>query len=177
MILILMGVAGSGKSSVAEALHRQTGWDFVEGDNYHPQSNREKMAAGMPLTDEDRAPWLDALQTILARWSRENRNGILTCSALKKSYRGRLTGGIANTQLIWLDPPPETLASRLAHRTGHYFNPTLLTSQLATLEAPDSSEDALHITAIAPPNELARQILERLRIKMKQKPPENHLTN
>lgn len=160
MILILMGVAGSGKSSVAEALCELTVWTFAEGDDFHPESNREKMAAGVALNDEDRAPWLDALHEVLLNWERAGVNGILTCSALKKIYRERLTSGIENTHLIWLDPPRAATKSRLAHRAGHYFNPALLSSQLETLEPPTADEKALHITATEPPEILAQQILQ-----------------
>jgi gluconokinase len=159
MILILMGVAGSGKSSVAEALAEQTGWLFAEGDEFHPEINREKMAAGVPLTDQDRAPWLDSLHQVLLSWEREGVSGILTCSALKKSYREQLMRSIPNSHLVWLDPPLPVLESRLAHRTGHYFNPALLESQLETLEPPAEGENVLHFTSLAPPEDLARQIL------------------
>jgi gluconokinase len=144
VIVVLMGVSGSGKSTLAEALVARTGWVFAEGDDYHSEANRAKMKAGIPLTDEDRLPWLDALHGVLAGWRRDGISGILTCSALKQSYRARLMGGIDGVRLVWLDPDRATLEFRMAHRTGHYMNPNLLGSQIATLEPPEG-EDVLHL--------------------------------
>jgi gluconokinase len=136
LIVVVMGVSGSGKSTLAARLVERTGWAFAEGDDYHSAVNRAKMAAGTALTDDDRLPWLDTLHDVLAGWEREGANGILTCSALKQSYRERLLAGIADARLVWLDPPRTLIEDRLALRTGHYMNPKLLDSQLATLEAP-----------------------------------------
>lgn len=152
MIVIVMGVSGAGKSTLAARLAERTGWSFAEGDDYHPEANKAKMAAGIALTDEDRLPWLDALRAVVDGWQREGRHGILTCSALKESYRERLAGGIADLRFVWLDPSRLVLEDRLAHRAGHYMNPNLLGSQLATLEPPqgalrlagdESSEEAV----------------------------------
>jgi gluconokinase len=136
VIVVVMGVSGSGKSTLAARLVERTGWAFAEGDDYHSAANRAKMTAGTALTDDDRLPWLDALHDVLAGWEREGANGILTCSALKQSYRERLLAGLADARLVWLDPPRALLENRLALRKGHYMNPKLLDSQLATLEAP-----------------------------------------
>jgi gluconokinase len=133
LILVVMGVSGSGKSTLAARLVERTGWAFAEGDDYHSEQNRAKMAAGTPLTDEDRLPWLDELHRVLADWQQHSASGILTCSALKESYRERLLADIAEPRLVWL-----------GHRTGHYMNPKLLDSQLATLEAPQGT-NVLHL--------------------------------
>jgi len=139
LIVVVMGVSGSGKSTLAALLVERTGWAFAEGDDFHPQANKAKMAAGIALTDEDRLPWLDALHSVLAGWASEDRSGVLTCSALKQSYRERLTAGIEGIRFVWLDPPQALLQERLARRTGHYMNPNLLSSQLATLEPPQEA--------------------------------------
>jgi gluconokinase len=144
VIVVLMGVSGSGKSTLAEALVARTGWLFAEGDDYHSEANRAKMKAGIALTDEDRLPWLDALHAVLEGWRRDGISGILTCSALKQRYRARLMGGIDGARLVWLDPDRATLEFRMAHRTGHYMNPNLLDSQIATLEPP-VGEEVLHL--------------------------------
>jgi gluconokinase len=157
MILLIMGVSGSGKSTVAAALVARTGCAFAEGDDFHSAANKERMASGIPLTDEDRLPWLDALHAVLANWDREGKSGILTCSALKQTYRDRLLADIPDARLIWLDPPRALLEDRLAHRTGHYMNPKLLDSQLATLEIP-SGPNVLRLAGGEPADQLVEQI-------------------
>ena len=144
MILVLMGVSGSGKSTLAAGLVTKTGWSFAEGDDYHSQANRNKMASGIALNDEDRKPWLNELHEILSAWKRNGASGILTCSALKASYRERLAAELDELRFVWLDPPRAQLEERLAHRAGHYMNPNLLGSQLATLEPP-AGVDVLHL--------------------------------
>jgi gluconokinase len=144
-IVIVMGVSGSGKSHLANQLARATGWAYAEGDDYHSTANKAKMHAGIPLTDEDRAPWLDALHQILLGWQRSAHSGILTCSALKKNYREHLAAGIPELRFVWLDPPKSVLAERLGHRIGHYMSPNLLDSQLATLEPPALDGKTLHL--------------------------------
>ena len=118
MILIVMGVSGSGKTTLAKTLARLTGWQFAEGDNYHSEANRQKMHSGVPLTDEDRAPWLQTLNALLRRWDEEGINGVLACSALKAKYHEVLEVGIPLThiQFIFLDVPKEVIAKRLALR-------------------------------------------------------------
>jgi gluconokinase len=157
MIVLIMGVSGCGKSTVAAELVRRTGWVFAEGDDYHSAANKAKMAGGTPLTDEDRGPWLNTLHDVLAGWEREGGNGIFTCSALKQVYRDRLFAGILEERIVFLDPPRDVLEERLAARKGHYMNPRLLESQLATLEPP-SGPNVLHLTSSAPAEELATEI-------------------
>jgi gluconokinase len=144
VIVVIMGVTATGKSTIAKELVRRTGWEFAEGDDYHSEANRAKMHAGTPLTDEDRKPWLEALHAVLADWSHAGKSGAMTCSALKESYRGILRGDLPQgaVQFVVLEAPKAVLADRLAHRTDHFMNPALLDSQLATLEDP---ADAIHL--------------------------------
>jgi gluconokinase len=150
MIVIVMGVSGSGKSYLAAKLAEATGWAFAEGDDYHSPANKAKMAARIPLTDEDRAPWLDELHSILLNWHNAGQSGILTCSALKATYREHLTAGLPEARFIWLDPPRELIAERMTHRPGHFMPPELLTSQLATLERPERDPDVLRLDGSEP---------------------------
>jgi gluconokinase len=136
VIVIVMGVSGSGKSYLAERLAHATGWPFAEGDDYHSPANRAKMHAGIPLTDADRAPWLNTLHEVLLNWHRTGQSGILTCSALKVTYRDHLIDQLPEARFVWLDPPRDVLADRMAHRPGHFMPPALLDSQIATLEPP-----------------------------------------
>ena len=137
---MVMGVSGSGKSTVGAALARALGVDFVEGDEYHPPANVERMSRGVPLTDADRAGWLRAL----ARRIREAKDAgsglVLTCSALKRSYRDLLRAEASDLRLVFLRGPRDLIAERLASRKGHFMPPSLLDSQLATLEEPTPDE-------------------------------------
>jgi gluconokinase len=161
MIAILMGVTASGKSTIAAELVRLTGWSFAEGDDYHSPANRQKMHAGIPLTDADRAPWLASLHNVIVEWTRNGGNGIMTCSALKQSYRDTLTEGIAKgiCRFVLLEVPIDVLEKRLRERPGHFMNPELLQSQLDTLELP---QDALRLDATKPPAMVAENILSQL---------------
>ncbi len=150
MIAIVMGVSGSGKSYVANKLVEATGWAFAEGDDYHSAANKAKMAAGVPLTDADREPWLDALHAVMREWHEHGQSGVLTCSALKATYRRRLTDGLPEVKFIWLDPPRAVLAERMAHRPGHFMPPALLDSQIATLEPPVADAKTLRLDGLAP---------------------------
>jgi gluconokinase len=155
-IVIVMGVSGSGKSFLAKRLAAATGWPFAEGDDYHSEANKAKMHAGTPLTDADRAPWLASLHEVLLNWHQQGTSGILTCSALKTSYREQLTGGIPEARFLWLDPPRAVLEQRLKNRPGHFMPATLLDSQLATLEAP---ADALRLDGTQPVEQEIQTIL------------------
>lgn len=161
MIVILMGVTASGKSTVAAELVRLTGWSFAEGDNYHSEANRQKMHAGIPLTDEDRAPWLASLHDVIANWVHNGQNGIMTCSALKQKYREVLTADIPDglCRFVLLEASLAVLEERIQHRPGHFMNPDLLQSQLDTLELP---QDALRINATGTPEAIAQSILDQL---------------
>jgi len=130
-----MGVAGSGKTSVGRQLAGELGVAFFDGDDFHPQANRAKMARGEPLTDADRGPWLDALAKLLTGLVDRGEGGVLASSALKERYRARLAVSPAVT-LVQLEVPRDELARRLAARRDHFFTPALLDTQLAALEAP-----------------------------------------
>ena len=161
MIVILMGVTASGKSTIAAELIRLTGWQFAEGDDYHSPANKQKMHAGLPLTDEDRAPWLASLHNVIAAWVRNGQSGVMTCSALKQSYRDVLTKDVPNglCRFVLLEVPLAVLEERLKDRPGHFMNPDLLQSQLDTLEMP---LDALRVDATGSPSVVAQKILSQL---------------
>lgn len=142
-VLVIMGVAGSGKSTVGLALAERLGWPFKEGDELHPAANVAKMSAGRPLTDADRAPWLAAVGGWIDDWIAAGGTGVITCSALKRAYREGLTRGRPQARLVYIKVPRALLAGRLAHRKGHFFPPSLMDSQLADLEEPGADEGVL----------------------------------
>ena len=144
--IVVMGVAGVGKTSVGRALADALGWRFEDGDDYHGDANRAKMAAGTPLTDEDRWPWLERLHTLLDEAIDSGEGLVLACSALRRAYRERLGEGDPRLAFLFLDGEREVIEARLAERSGHYMPAALLDSQLATLERP---EDAVRITVDA----------------------------
>jgi gluconokinase len=161
VILILMGVAGSGKTTVGRLLAAELGWRFYEGDDFHPAANVEKMGRGIPLTDEDRAPWLEALSGVVDRCAAAGEDALLACSALKADYRRRLRGGHPEVVFVYLRGNPALLAERLERRAGHYAKADLLPSQLATLEEP---ENALEVDVSGTPEAIAAEIRRRLGI-------------
>ncbi len=161
MIAILMGVTSSGKTTVALELVKLTGWKYAEGDDFHSEANKQKMKSGIPLTDEDRAPWLASLHDVIMGWIRRGESGVMTCSALKQSYRDVLTAKTPQgaCRFVLLDVPVHELERRIRSRVGHYMNPGLLQSQLDTLELP---HDSLRVDATGAPAEVARTILRQL---------------
>jgi gluconokinase len=159
MIVIVMGVSGSGKSYLGSRLAEATGWPFAEGDDYHSAANKAKMHAGTPLTDDDRLPWLDTLHQAMLDWQMAGQSGILACSALKASYRERLSAGIQKLRFVWLDPPRAVLEERMRHRPGHFMPAALLDSQLATLEAPRGQERTLRVDGSEPIEQAITTIL------------------
>ncbi len=154
--LVVMGVSGSGKSTVGRLVADRTGSEFADADDFHPPANREKMAAGIPLEDADRQPWLEALRDRIRATNDAGRTLVLACSALKRKYRETLREAGPQVAFVFLDGTRGQLLERLQHRPGHFFPPALLDSQLATLERP---ETALVLDISAPPEELATQIL------------------
>jgi carbohydrate kinase (thermoresistant glucokinase family) len=143
--IITVGVSGSGKTTVAEALAKQLSWSFVDGDAFHPAANVEKMRGGTPLTDEDRWPWLKAIAAEIARRRAAKDRIVIACSALKRAYRDVLVDGCSDVLLVHMKGSRELIMSRLAPRQDHYFPASLLDSQFAALEEPDASENALNI--------------------------------
>ncbi len=161
MIVVLMGVTGSGKSTIGTLLAERTGAVFADADDYHPLANKEKMAAGHPLNDDDRKPWLETLNGLMRGWFEAGKNGVLACSALKESYRATLAAGMPKgaVTFVWLDGTRDLIAERLAERHHEFMNPALLESQFATLEPP---ADALRIVNDRSPEEIVRQIMEHV---------------
>ena len=139
-IAIVMGVSGSGKSTVAAALARQEGWILLEGDSFHPPANIAKMKAGIPLTDEDRWPWLRAIAERADTLRVDGRSAVVACSALKRGYRDILIGTRPDTVLVYLRGSKALIAGRMKQRKGHFMPPALLDSQFATLEEPGPDE-------------------------------------
>ena len=163
MVLILMGVSGTGKTTLGTMLSGQTGWPFLDGDDFHPAANKEKMAAGHPLTDEDRAPWLLILHSKIAEFAGMGKSMILACSALREQYRDTLRGDIsaAEVQFALLEADPKVIETHLAARHHQFMNPGLLGSQLSTLEHP--GDTAWNISVAGTPEESLEQLNDHLR--------------
>jgi gluconokinase len=132
-------------------LAAQTGWPFVEGDDLHPPANIARMAAGIPLTDIDRWPWLDRIAAQLAAWQSEAHPGIISCSALRRRYRDRLRAAVPATRFVMIDITPELATERLANRAGHFMPASLIDSQFRTLEVPQADEGVVTIAATLSP--------------------------
>jgi gluconokinase len=159
-VIVVMGVSGSGKTTVGSRLADALGVEYAEGDDFHPRANVAKMAAGAPLDDADRAPWLDALAAWMAE--RSGQGGVVTCSALKRIYRDRLRASAPEAFFLHLSVPRPELERRVAGRRGHFMPPSLLDSQLATLEPLGPDEDGSTIDAARPPEEVVRQAVAAL---------------
>lgn len=156
-VLVIMGVSGSGKTTIGQALARRLSFEFVEGDEFHSRANREKMHAGVPLTEADRKPWLETLRSRIAVMLARKGNAVLTCSALRQSYRDALA--MPGVKFIYLEVSEAVARARLAKRRGHFFNPALLESQFATLEEP---RDAVTVDANEPDLEVTQQVIRGL---------------
>ncbi len=162
--LVIMGVSGSGKSTIGQALGRRLGWRYEDGDSFHPPANVAKMSAGHPLTDEDRWPWLQAIADEIARCRTRGEHIIIACSALKKVYRDILVGGRDDVRMVYLKGSQELIAERMKHRAGHFMPPGLLTSQFATLEPPGPDERPITVSIDAPVETIVDRTLEQLHI-------------
>ncbi len=162
MIVLLTGVSGSGKSTIGSLLAGRLGWAFEDGDALHPAANIAKMRAGIPLTDEDRWPWLRALGAWMDERIATGQPAAVACSALKRSYRDLLRGGRPSVRLVFLDAGREVLAARLAARHGHFFRASLLDSQFAALEPPAPDEEVLTVAVTAPPADVVTAIIAGL---------------
>jgi gluconokinase len=154
VIILLMGVSGAGKTTVGKLLASQMGWEFADGDDYHPAANVEKMRNGIPLTDADREPWLERLRAVIGEWIRTGKSGVLACSALKQGYRERLMVG-ASVRVVYLKGDAESLRERLLERSGHFMKAKMLESQIATLEEPS---DAVVVDARGSAEEVVGEI-------------------
>ncbi len=161
-ILVIMGVSGCGKSTMAEGLHKKLGWVFQEGDALHSAANVAKMSAGIPLDDADRAPWLASCARWIADLHERGEPGILTCSALKRSYRETLSQGFPEVWFVYLEVPEEVIADRLAHRSNHYMPSSLLPTQLRTLEVPGSDEQVIRVAANGDIEQTVQAVIEAL---------------
>jgi gluconokinase len=167
MIVVIAGVAGSGKTTVGEQLASRLGWAFADGDSFHPAANVAKMRAGIPLTDADRKPWLAAITAWMDDIIASGQSAVLACSALKRSYREELLGGRDQAVMVFLEVSREQDASRVAHRKGHFFAEPLLASQFAALELPHPAEPRVYpvTTADQLPGQLVGEIIARLGLR------------
>lgn len=158
MIVIVMGTTGSGKTTIGTLLAKRLGWEFADADDFHPPANVEKMKHGIPLTDADRMPWLEALHDQILQWNSEARSVVLACSALKQSYRDKLKAG-ARVRFVYLKGSYELFSERVLERKGHFAKQDLLASQFAALEEPT---DAVTVDARESPTEIVAELASQL---------------
>ena len=161
-ILLVMGISGSGKTTIAEALAARLGWPFEEGDALHPEANIAKMHAGMPLTDADRQPWLARVAEWIDRQRAARQPGIITCSALKRDYRRTVIGDRPEVRLVYLRGGRDVVAEHLAGRRGHFMSANLLQSQIDTLEEPEPEEDPLTVDVGPPVEDVVDAVIRQL---------------
>jgi gluconokinase len=163
MIVVVMGVSGVGKTTVGKHLADALGARFLEGDDFHPKANIEKMSHGEPLTDADRKPWLERLASELDASRAKGESVVLTCSALRRLYRDILRAGHDDVDFVFLYADQAVIQKRIDARKGHFMPPSLLDSQFAALERPGSEERAVHADATRPPDAIVVAVLEALR--------------
>jgi gluconokinase len=161
MIILIMGVSGSGKTTIGQLLADTLNWEFKDADDFHSIDNIEKMRLGIPLNDADRKPWLKDLQTAIALWLKENQNVVLACSALKANYRQYLLLDNEGIQIVYLQGSLDVLQKRLLKRQNHFMSEKLLNSQLDTLEEPD---DAICVDISQPPQLIVQNIRKALEV-------------
>ena len=160
--VVVMGVSGSGKTTVGDALAKRLGWRYEDGDKFHPASNVAKMSAAQPLTDEDRWPWLRAIATEIDRLIAAGEHAVIACSALRRAYREILVHGRGDVRIVYLFGTHALIAERLNHRKGHFMPPGLLASQFATLEPPTAEEQAVTVSIDASVETIVDEILRQL---------------
>jgi carbohydrate kinase (thermoresistant glucokinase family) len=161
-VIVIMGVASSGKTSLGERLARRLGWPFRDADSFHPPENVAKMAGGTPLTDEDRAPWLAAIAGWIDDLRAKGRHGIVTCSALKRAYRRVIVGDRPDVALVYLQGSRDLIGRRMAARRHHFMPPALLDSQFAALEEPGADENPLVVSVEDGKDAIVWEVVERL---------------
>ena len=161
-IAVIMGVSGSGKTTIGRVLARRLGWLFLEGDALHPPENIAKMKAGHPLDDEDRAPWLAAVAARIDQWRDDGKCGVVACSALKRRYRDIIIGGRADVRLIYLEGSRALIGERLAQRRDHFMPASLLDSQFAALQPPTADEDSITVPVDVPVDAIVARIAAAL---------------
>lgn len=162
--LVVMGVSGSGKSTIADSLAARLGWRYEDGDRFHPPANVAKMSAGQPLTDEDRWPWLQAIADEIDRVCGAGQRAVIACSALKRAYRDVLVHGRNDVRIVFLDGTQKLIAARLAARKGHFMPPGLLDSQFKTLQPPETSEHPVTVSIDATVEAIVDDIVRQLRL-------------
>ncbi|SFD35058.1 gluconokinase/6-phosphogluconolactonase [Bosea sp. CRIB-10] len=163
-VIVVMGVASSGKTSLGERLAERLGWPFRDADSFHPPANVAKMSSGTPLTDEDRRPWLAAIAAWIDDLRATGKNGIVTCSALKKAYREVIVGDRPDVALVYLKGSRELIGQRMAARQHHFMPPALLDSQFATLQEPGADENPLVVQVEASKEAIVEQVVRELRL-------------
>jgi len=164
-VAIVMGVSGSGKTTIAAGVGQRMGWRLLEGDDFHPPDNVAKMAAGTPLTDADRWPWLRAIAAELDALTARGESAIVACSALKRAYRDVLIGARREADLIYLQGSRDLIASRMAGRKGHFMPGVLLDSQFATLEEPGPDERPIVVPVTPPPDSIVDEVVAKLQAR------------
>lgn len=167
---VFMGVSGSGKTTIARGVAERLGWELLEGDSFHPPANVEKMSHGVPLTDDDRWPWLRAIAAEVDRLRAEGRSAAVACSALKRAYRDLLLGGHPDGILVYLEGSPELIGQRMQARKGHFMPSKLLESQFATLEPPVPDENPVTVSVAPAPDAIIDAVVHRLRRRMHAEP-------
>lgn len=160
--LVVMGVSGSGKSTVARLLSEGLDWLMAEADEFHSEANIAKMESGVALTDQDRGPWLQSLRDWMSEQDAADRSAVVTCSALKRTYRDVLRGSTARVVFVHLDGSRELIAGRLSGRTGHFMPPSLLDSQFDALEPLDADEDGITVDVASSPAEITAAVIASL---------------
>jgi len=165
-IVVVMGVSGSGKTTIAAGVARQQGWLLLEGDTFHPPANIAKMKAGIPLTDEDRWPWLRAIAARQDELRAAGQSAVVACSALRRAYRDILIGGQGDTLLMYMRGSKEMIAERMRARQGHFMPPALLDSQFSTLEEPGADEHPIVVDISGPTEATIADAVRQLRERM-----------